>query len=82
MDIIQDLRNLIENNLEIYDDEAVFNNDDNIFKLGFVNSIFAMKIINFIESQYSIKVSDEDLDINNFSSVNKIASYVKNKLNN
>jgi methoxymalonate biosynthesis acyl carrier protein len=81
MNIIQDLRNLIENNMEIFDDEAVFKDDDNIFKLGFVNSMFAMKIINFIENSYNIKVEDAELDIKNFNSVNNIASFVNNKLN-
>ncbi len=76
MSMVDEIRNLIESNLDVFDDEAVFGNDDNFFKMGFVNSMFAMKIINFIESQYNISVPDKDLDINNFNSVNKIVSYV------
>ena len=82
MEIIEDLRKLIEGNMQIFDDDVTFENDDNIFQMGFVNSMFAMKIINFIESEYDIKVLDDDLDINNFSSVNKIAAYVNGKKSN
>ncbi len=82
MEMNKDIRSLIKSNMAVFDDEAVFSDDDNIFKLGFVNSMFAMKIVNFIEQQYQIEVSDEDLDIKNFSSVNKIASFVKSKQKN
>ena len=73
------LRDIITKNTK---ENVEFKNDDNIFKLGFVNSMFAMKIIHFIEQQYDIKVPDDDLDIKNFRSVDLIASYVGKKLKN
>jgi len=53
--------------------------DDDIFASGFVNSLFAMQLIAWIEKQFSIDITDEDLDIANFKSVNAIVGFVSQK---
>lgn len=52
---------------------------DDIFGLGFVNSLFAMQLVTFVESQFQIRVDNEDLDINNFRSVDAIVGFVARK---
>jgi len=54
--------------------------DQDIFALGFVNSLFAMQLVLFVESEFGISVDDEDLDIDNFRTVNAIASLVECKV--
>lgn len=54
--------------------------DDDFFKLGLVNSLFAMQLVMFIEKEFGIRVENEDLDINNFKTVNAIAGFIENKL--
>lgn len=71
------VRKLIESNLLILDDDVEFTDDDNLFEMGFVNSLFAMKLLNFIESEYSITIKNEDIDVNNFNSVNNIIRLIK-----
>ncbi len=53
--------------------------DDNIFALGYVDSVFAVQLVCFVEERFGIKVIDTDLDIDNFSSVNRIVQFVENK---
>lgn len=60
-------------------EESDFDNDDNIFSLGIINSLFAMTLVTFIEQQFNISIEIEDLDINNFSSINKLSTFVKSK---
>lgn len=81
MELNNKIRNYIQSNLVIFDDEAQFTDSDNIFKLGFVNSLFAMKLLNFVETEFNIVVDNEDINISNFSSVVNIASLVEKKLN-
>jgi methoxymalonate biosynthesis acyl carrier protein len=53
--------------------------DEDIFALGFVNSMFAMQLVLFIEQEFGISVDDEDLEIENFQTINRIAQLVERK---
>jgi methoxymalonate biosynthesis acyl carrier protein len=55
------------------------NNDDDIFATGFVNSLFAMQLVLFLEQEFQITIETEDLDIDNFRTINVIASLVERK---
>jgi acyl carrier protein len=52
---------------------------DDIFQLGFVNSLFAMQLVAFIEREFNVAVNDEDLDIENFNSVDAMAGFIDRK---
>jgi len=58
---------------------ANLRDDDDIFQLGFVNSMFAIQLVAFIEKEFDIVVDDEDLDIENFNSVDALARLVARK---
>jgi len=79
MELNEKIRKFIEANLVVFEDEAEFNDGDNIFEMGFVNSLFAMKLVNYIEQEIGVTVANDDLDIGNFSSVNRIVQYIENK---
>lgn len=53
--------------------------DDDIFATGFVNSLFAMELVTFVEGTYGITIESEDLDLDNFRSVSRIAALVARK---
>ena len=53
---------------------------EDIFALGFVNSLLAMQLVSFIEKEFGVNVSDEDLDLDNFRSVERIDHFVERKL--
>lgn len=73
------VRSIIEDNLKIFDSDVEFSDEDHIFRKGFVDSLFAVKLLAFLEQEFDIKIGNEDLNIENFHSVNKIISFVENK---
>ncbi|HLJ86734.1 MAG TPA: acyl carrier protein [Candidatus Angelobacter sp.] len=54
--------------------------DDDIFSLGFVNSLLALQLVNFLQKEFSITVEDEDLDFENFKSINNMNALLERKL--
>lgn len=53
--------------------------DEDIFALGFVNSLFAMQLVLFLEKEFSIKIENEDLDLDNFRTVDAMILLVERK---
>jgi acyl carrier protein len=53
--------------------------DEDIFTAGYVNSLFALQLIAFIEKTFTIRVDDEDLDLANFRTVAAIEAFVERK---
>ena len=73
------IRAMVQSNLNIFHTDAKFNDDENIFRKGFVDSLFAVQLIAYLEQEFGIKVANKDLDINNFHSVDKMVSFVERK---
>jgi acyl carrier protein len=59
-----------------FGDQELGDHDD-IFALGYVNSLFAMQLVLFVERAFGITVESEDLDIDNFRSVAAIGEFVQ-----
>lgn len=53
--------------------------EDDIFELGFGNSLFAIELVEFVERSFDLQIEDEDLDLENFSSIRGIARLVERK---
>jgi methoxymalonate biosynthesis acyl carrier protein len=53
--------------------------DDDLFESGLVNSLFAVQLMTFIEKTFAIEVGMEDLDIENFKSLNAAAAFIVRK---
>jgi methoxymalonate biosynthesis acyl carrier protein len=54
--------------------------DDDIFALGFVNSLLALQLVNFLQKEFGITIEDEDLDFENFRTINNIDSLLERKI--
>jgi acyl carrier protein len=52
---------------------------EDIFALGFVNSLLAMQLVNFVEKEFAITIEDEDLDLANFRTLAAIDALVERK---
>ena len=70
------VRDFISNSVNIAD----VNDDENLFETGIVNSLFAVQVMTFIEKTFRIEVGSEDLDIENFKSLNAMTGFVLRKL--
>lgn len=55
-------------------------NDEDMFALGFVNSLFAMQLVMFLEKEFGIRIETKDLDLENFRSINNIIKLIETKL--
>lgn len=53
---------------------------DNIFEMGYVNSMFAMQLVQFVETEFGIAVENDDLNLDNFNTVEHITDFVLRKL--
>lgn len=53
--------------------------DDDIFALGLVNSLYAMQLVTFLESHFAIQIENEDLELEHFRSVEAMAAFVQRK---
>lgn len=51
-----------------------------IFATGFVNSLFSMQLLLFIEKTFSLTVENSDMDLANFCSVNAMKAFIGRKL--
>jgi acyl carrier protein len=69
------IRRFILDSINIADLE----NDDNLFESGIVNSLFAVQLMTYIEKTFGIEVTMDDLDIENFKSINATTRFVKKK---
>ncbi len=54
--------------------------EEDIFALGFVNSLLAMQLVNFIEKEFGLTIADEDLDFENFRTIGRIDGLIERKL--
>ena len=57
-----------------------FRDEADIFALGFGNSLFAMQLVAFVEGEFGIEIDSEDLEMENFCSVQAISGLVERKL--
>lgn len=57
--------------------QAEISDDADIFSLGFINSLFAMELVMFIEKTFAITIPNDDLQIVNFRTVNAMRALVE-----
>ena len=58
---------------------ADLKDDTDIFAGGYVNSLFAMQLIVFLENDFSITIENDDLKLDNFRTVNALADLIERK---
>ena len=71
----QDIRSFLEN----FIGEEDFSDEDDIFALGLVSSLVAMQLVLFVEKTLDIRVESEDLDLDNFRSIDRIEAFMRSK---
>ena len=53
--------------------------DEDIFATGYVNSMFAMQLVQYLEGEFGILIESEDLELDNFRSIDAITALVMRK---
>jgi methoxymalonate biosynthesis acyl carrier protein len=76
----------IKNNLKLFLSKYFQNyslaDDEDMFSLGMVNSMFAMQLVLFVEQTFGIVIENEDLDLENFKTINALTALVERKKSN
>ncbi len=52
---------------------------DDIFELGLVDSLFGLQLVNFVEQTFGFEVDGDDLDLENFCSIDALTRFVTGK---
>jgi len=58
---------------------ANLKDDDHLFESGIVNSLFAVELMTFLEKTFVIEIGMDDLDMENFKSINATTAFVIRK---
>lgn len=61
--------------------EEVFE-DLHLIESGILDSISLMKLLTYIECEFSVQFDERDFDIEKFSTINKISAIIEEKQNN
>ncbi len=52
-------------------------NDTDLLKSGYVNSLFALEIVMYLEKEFKIRIKRRDITNENFSTINNMAALVE-----
>ena len=58
--------------------KEVPDDDTDLFEIGFVDSLFAIEIVVFLEKEFKIKIKNKEITKDNFRNINNIANVVAN----
>jgi len=56
-----------------------FTDEDDLFRGGYLNSLFALELVLFVEKEFSLTIGSDDLNLDNFRTVNALAALVERK---
>lgn len=65
---------------ETFADGGKINDETLVFKEGYFDSMGFVRLVSYLENEFRIKISDEDLVESNFESINAISSFVSKKV--
>lgn len=68
--------------LKFFNEKGINNilTDTDLFKGGYVNSLFALEIVMYLEKEFKIKMKNKDITEKNFKTVEAIAETVEKYL--
>jgi acyl carrier protein len=79
MNIEDKIREFIIKNL-YYAEGAALSDDASFLAEGVIDSMGAMELVAFVESEFKIKVEMSEVVVKNFDSIHKMANFVRRKL--
>ena len=70
------IKDIVTKFLQPKKEDVKLEGDTNLFEKGFVNSLYALDIVTFLEKTFNIKLGKKDITKENLSSVNSIVELV------
>lgn len=79
MEIKNKLRSYILENFLFTDDDSELNDEDSFLEKGIIDSTGIMEVIDYLNEEFSVVVSDDEMVPENLDSVNRIVAFVDRK---
>jgi methoxymalonate biosynthesis acyl carrier protein len=73
--IATQIRQFVRQEFKVPETDPDFNDDVHLFDFGYVDSFGAVTLTTFVESQFSIKISQGDMIAYPLNTINEIASF-------
>ena len=77
--IKQEVRQFVIDNFFFDDGDDQFADHDSFLETGIVDSMGILRLITFVEQTYAVSVQQEELVMDNWDSVERIARFVESK---
>lgn len=78
MELRETLRRFIAE--ELVSDETPLGLDDSLLADGMVDSLGAVRLVAFVEERFGFQIPPEDLVMENFATVNRLAGYLESRI--
>jgi acyl carrier protein len=75
----QQIRSFILTSFLFTDDPSKLNNSDSLLEQGIMDSTGVLELVAFLESEFGLKIADEELVPDNLDSVDRIVAFVGRK---
>jgi len=79
--MLQEIREFILEEILVVDNKEKFSDNANLFESG-LESLSIMRLIFFLEDKFKVKIPEDRISIENFSTINDINNLVKSLLAN
>ncbi len=79
MQIENRIRQFIVKNLYYTEDDFIAD-DASFLETGVVDSMGVMELVAFVQSEFGVEVAQEEVVVENFDSISKLANFVRKKL--
>jgi acyl carrier protein len=78
--IERDIREFLAQNFPLADEGAELGGGDSLIEAGVIDSTGVLELIEYLESNYDIQISDEEVLPDNLDSIDRIGRFVSSKL--
>jgi len=78
--IEQEVRQFVIDNFVFDASNGNLSNDDSFFDTGLLDSMGVLTLVEFVCGKYSITIVDNELQPDNWDSVNRIATFVRSRI--
>lgn len=76
-----EIRQFITENYVLTDEVDELNENESLMDRGIIDSIGVFALVDFIEQQYGVTVSDDEMIPENLDSINAIVAFINKKKN-
>jgi acyl carrier protein len=78
--IERDIREFLAQNFPLADEGSELGGGDSLIEAGVIDSTGVLELIEYLESNYDIQISDEEVLPDNLDSIDRIGRFVSSKL--